>query len=184
MVFAGEHIVIPKFGVVDRNDNTNHSVDSDSFDFDDDVVAAPGFTYLYKFDNDVAIGAEIFGYKNEIITTDTNEGDATSGHIYGVVEKFFNTQGTVKPFIGFGLGFVSMNFDANVNGEISDNYEDAATGLSYELIAGAEFEMNKQIGLTLEYKYFDFNIDHDIDDRNVEVESNGHAIFAGVAIHL
>jgi len=183
-VSAQEQILIPKFGVVERNDNANHLVNNNSFDFDDDIVAAPGFTYLYKMDNGVAFGAEFFGYENEIITTATNDGDATTKHIYGVVEKFFNTEGTVKPFIGVGVGFVSVSFDANVNGAISDDFEDNATDLSYELIAGAEFEINKDIGMTVEYKYFDFEVDDDIDDRNIEIESDGHGLFVGVAIHL
>jgi len=184
IVSAAEHILIPKFGVVERNDNTNHHVGNNSFDLDDDIVSAPGFTYLYKLDNGIAFGAEFFGYENEIISTANNDGDATTGHIYGIVEKLFNAEGTVKPFIGMGLGMVSINFDANINGEISDDYEDNAVGLSYEIFAGAEFEINKDIGMTVEYKYFNFEVDDDIDDRDIEVESDGHALFVGVAIHI
>lgn len=181
---AGEHILIPKFGAVERNDNTNHLVDNNAFDLDDDIVAAPGFTYLYKIDNGFAFGVEFFGYENEVIATPNNEGDATTGHIYGVVEKYFNTEGFVKPYIGVGAGLVSISFDANVKGEIADDFEDSATGLSYQLTAGVEFEIDKNIGIMVEYKYFNFNVDDDIDDRNIEVESDGNGLFIGVAFHI
>lgn len=183
-VAAGEHVLIPKFGVVERDDHTNHRVDNNTFDFDDDRVASLGFTYLYRLDNGFAFGGEVFGYENEIISTANNDGDARTGHIYGVVEKYFNPQGSVQPFLGVGLGLVSVGFDANVNGDIPDDFGDQATGLSYELFAGAEFKLSGNIGLRLEYKYFDFEVDDDIDDRNIEIESDGHAIFVGVTIHI
>lgn len=36
-VSAGEHVLIPKFGVVDIEDNTTHLVDTNIFDFNDDI---------------------------------------------------------------------------------------------------------------------------------------------------
>jgi len=184
VVIAGEHILVPKFGAVERNDNSNHSVDNNSFDLDDDVVAGLGFTYLYKLDDGVALGVDTFWYENEIIKTINNNGDVTTGHVYGIVEKIFNLGGNIKPFIGVGIGMVSMSFDASVNGKIGDDYEDTLVGLSYEIFVGTEVEVSKKIGVTVEYKYFDFEVDNDIDDREIEIESDGHALFMGVAIHL
>jgi len=184
VILAAEHIIIPKFGIIERSENLAHSVDNNLFDFDDDIVAAFGATYLYKLDNGVAFGASVFGYENEIIRTVNNDGDAMTGHIYGIVEKYFNTEGAVKPYIGMGLGFVSTSFDGYVNGDIDDDYVDVAAGLSYKTIAGLEIEIQENIGLIIEYNYFDFEIDDDIDSRDVEIESDGHALFVGVAIHL
>lgn len=183
-VLAQEHIIIPKFGAVKLSNNTNHLVDNSSFDFKDNGVVSLGVTYLYKIDNGLAFGVELFGYEEDIVTTENNSGDATIGHLYGVMEKFFNTGGSVMPYLGVGLGLASVGFDANVNGDISDNNEDIAIGLSYELFLGSEFKISKLVGVTLEYKYFDFDIDDDIDDRDVEFESDGHTVFVGVALHL
>lgn len=184
IVSAAEHVLIPKFGIADWDDNKNHRVNSDSFDFDNDIVAAAGFTYLYKLDNGIAFGAELFGYEKDIVTTANNFGDASTTHLYGVVEKFFNPEGSVKPFIGVGLGAVAIRFDATINGAIDDDYGDSATGLSYEIFTGAEIELSDNLGLTVEYKYFDFDIDDDIGTRNINVKSNGQAVFVGVALHL
>jgi len=183
-VIAGEHILVPKIGMVDRNDNINHRANNDSFDFDDDTVLGHNFTYLYRLDNGFAFGAEIFGYQNDIVTTANNNGDVITTHIYGVIEKIFNTEGDIKPFVGAGLGAVSMLFDANINGEIDDGYGDVAIGLSYELYAGVEFELSNKLGLIVEYKYFDLDLNDDIGDKNIDIESDGSAIFVGVAIHL
>lgn len=181
---SAEHIIIPKFGTIERSENLDHSVDNNLFDLDDDIVAAAGATYLYKLDNGIAFGASVFGYENEIIATTNNDGDAITGHIYGIVEKYFNAEGAVKPYIGMGLGFASTHFDGSVNGNIDDDYVDTAVGLSYEIIAGIEIDIQDNIGMIIEYNYFDFEIDDDIDNRDVEIESDGHALFFGVAIHF
>ena len=181
---AAEHMIVPKFGVVNRGDNTNHHVDNNSFNFDDDSVVSLGVTYLYRMDNGYAFGADFYGYENKIITTANNNGDAKTGHLYGVFQKYINSDGTIQPYIGVGIGLVSVSFDANISGAISDDFEDNAIGLSYEVILGSEFSISKNLGVILEYKYFDFNVDDDIADRNVEIESDGQAVFVGASIHF
>ena len=184
IAIAGEHILIPKLGAVNWDDNNNHRANTDPFDFEDETVAGYGFKYLYKLNNGFAFGAEIFTYEKEIVTTANNNGDVLTTHIYGVVEKIFNTEGNFKPFVGIGVGTSSMIFDANVNGEIDDGYNDFAADLSYQLFTGAEVKLTDNIGLSFEYKYFDIDISDDIDDRNINIESDGHAVFVGVAIHI
>jgi len=181
---AAEHIVTPKFGGVKLGEYNNHRVDNNNFDFNDDQVFALGVTYLYKMDQGYAFGADVYGYTNKIVTTANNNGDATTAHIYGVFQKYFNTGGTVQPYVGVGLGLASVSFDAKVNGDISDGNNDHATGLSYEVILGSEFAINKDIGVVVEYKYFDFNIDDDIDGRDIKIESDGHALMVGASMHF
>lgn len=181
---GGEHILIPKVGIVDRSDNTNSRANNDIFEFEDDPVLSVGFTYLYKLDNGFAFGAETFSYKNDIVTTTNNDGDATTSHLYAVVEKIFNTDGDIKPYIGAGLGFVSMKFNGHINGDVDDDDFDFATGLSYELLAGAEFKITDRFGVTVEYKYFDYDIRDDIGNKDFKIESDGSALFVGFAIHL
>ena len=183
-VSAGEHILIPKIGIIDWNDNSNHKVDNSTFDFDDKEVVSPGLSYLYKFNNGYSVGGEIYSYEKDIITTTNNSGNSNITQAYGIAEKFFNNDGAIKPFIGVGLGFASIKFDANINGEIADDYDDYATYLSYEFFAGVEFQFNERIGLMLEYKYFDLDIDDNISRKNINVKSNGDAFFVGVSIHL
>ncbi len=181
---AGEHILIPKLGAVNWDDNSNHRANNDPFDFEDETVVAYGFKYLYKLDNGFAFGAEIFTYEKQIVSTANNNGDALTSHIYGVVEKIFNPEGSFKPFVGIGVGASSMIFDANVNGKIDDGYNDFAADFSYQIYTGAEVKLTDKIGVSLEYKYFDIDISDDIDDRHINIESDGHALFVGVAIHI
>lgn len=181
---AGEHVLIPKFGIVDVKDTTNHLVDTNSFDFDDDRVPSFGFSYLYKLDNGFAFGADVFGYELDVVRTASNRGDASIGHIYAVAEKFFNNEGTVRPYIGLGLGTTVISFDANINGAIADDYDDNAGGFSYEIFAGMELEITESIGMIFEYKYFDIDIGDDIGLRDISFESDGNAVFVGVSIHI
>ena len=181
---AGEHILIPKFGVVDIKENTNHLVDSNSFDFEDDNAFSVGFSYLYKLDNGFAFGADIFGYSKDIVRTTNNRGDASVAHIYAVAQKFFNNAGTVKPYIGLGLGSTVISFDANVNGAIEDGFGDSADGFSYEFFVGMEVEISEKVGMVFEYKHFDIDINDDIGLRDIDFESDGNAIFIGVSIHI
>jgi len=183
-ILAGEHILIPKIGTVSWSENTNHKIQNNSFDFEDETVESFGFTYLYEYDNGFAVGADVFSYGKDIVTTENNNGDANISHIYGVAEKFFNNDSAFRPYIGVGLGFASIKFDANINGNIADDYDDYASYLSYEIYTGIEFQFNNSVGLMLEYKYFNLDINDDINGRNVNLKSNGDAFFVGISIHL
>jgi len=183
-VSAGEHILIPKFGMVKIKNNTNHLVDNNSFDFDDDNEAALGFSYLYQLDNGFSFGADVFGYEKNIITTANNNGDATIAHAYAVAQKFFYTSAPIKPYIGIGIGRAAIQFDANVNGRIADDYSDQASGFSYEIYAGFEIEISKRVGMMFEYKHFNIDVNDDIGIRDINFESDGDAIFLGVSIHI
>ena len=184
IVSAGEHILIPKFGVVDIEENTNHLVDSNNFDFDDDNSPSFGFSYLYKLENGFSFGVDLFGYEKNIVRTVNNRGDASITHIYAIAEKFFNNDGAVKPYVGLGVGSAVISFDANVNGAIADDYDDSAIGYSYELFVGMEVEITETVGMIFEYKHFDIDIDDDIGLRDINFESDGNAIFVGVSIHI
>ena len=183
-VSAGEHVLIPKFGAVETKENTSHRVDSNDFDFDNDDAFSLGFSYLYKLDNGFAFGADIFGYERDIVRTANNRGDANIGHIYGVAEKFFNNDGPIKPYIGIGLGYVGIGFDARINGSIASDNSDRAFGFSYEVLVGVEVDITESVGMMFEYKYFDIDINDDIGLRDIDFESDGSALFVGVSIHI
>lgn len=181
---AGEHLVIPKFGAIEIKDTTNHTIDNNSFDLDNDNVHSLGFSYLYKLDNGFAFGVDLFGYEKDIVTTVNNSGDASIVQVYAVAQKFFHNDGTVKPYVGLGLGTAAIRFDANINGAIADDHNDNAIGFSYEIFAGMEVEITETIGMIFEYKHFDIDISDDIGLRDVDFESGGNALFMGVSIHI
>lgn len=183
-VSAGEHVLIPKIGAIEIKDDTNHRVDNNSFDLEGGNVLGLGFSYLYKLDNGFAFGVDIFGYEKDIVTTVNNTGDANIGHVYAVAEEFFNNDGTVKPYIGIGLGAAAIGFDANVNGAIADDYNDTAYGFSYEFFAGVEVAITEKVGMMFEYKHFNIDIDDDIGLRDISFESDGDALLLGVSIHI
>lgn len=183
-VYAGEHVLSPTFGSVELDTNTNHLVDTNSFDFDDNGDGAVGFTYLYQLDNGFAFGADIFGYEKDIVRTVNNRGDASITHVYGVIQKFFLPEGTVKPYIGIGAGYAGIQFDANINGAIADDHDDIAFGFSHEIFAGVEFTVSDRVGIKLEYKQFSIDIDEDIGLRDIDVDTDGDGFFAGVSIRI
>lgn len=72
----------------------------------------------------------------------------------------FNSEGTVKPYIGVGVGGVRL--DAKVANRVrgtgtnlsaANGFNDTATGLAYQGLAGIGFKMTDRLTLDLGYKY-------------------------------
>ena len=114
---AGEHLLQPKLGLIDWTDNGPHSVKANTFNLDSDKSAALGFMYLYRLDNGFAFGGEMYHYKKDYTHSNGNAGEVDIGHFYGLAEYYFNNEGSIKPFVGIGLGGAGMDF----SGEIKHN---------------------------------------------------------------
>lgn len=173
---AGEHLLQPKVGLVDWTDNGSHSVKGNSFTLDSDKSPSLGFMYLYRLDNGFAFGGEVYNYTKDYTHSNGNTGEAKLSHAYGLAEYYFNNAGSIKPFIGIGLGGVGMKFD----GEINHN----TSGPSVQLKGGVEFSFNERFSLTAEAKYFKVDINEEINNQAADIKSNGYAAFIGFTIKI
>lgn len=175
-VLAGEHLLQPKLGIVDWTDDGTHSVKGNNFTFDSDKTGSSGFMYLYRIDNGFAFGGEVYGYTKDYTHSNGDTGEADVGHIYGLVEFYFNNDGAIKPFVGLGLGAAGIDFSGEINAD--------AGGPSIQLKAGVEFSINERFSLSAEAKYFTIDIDEEIDSQNADIKSKGYAAFIGFTIKL
>lgn len=174
---AGQHLIIPTLGVTSWSDDTGHIARGAALNFEDDNSLTLGAKYLYMFDSGIALGGNAITYGKDVLNPVVAD-DAGVIHIHGLVEYFFTPTSDVMPFVGFGLGFSSIGF----NGGVLD--EESSAGGSYELNGGVIFKVSETIGIQLEYKYTDFDIDDDIDGLNTEINTNAHSLLLGVSIHL
>ena len=173
---AGENILTPMIGITSWSDDTGHIGRGTALNFSDSTQTTLGFRYLYLFDNGVAVGGDFYLYDKDIELGQAN--DAGVLHTHALVEYFFNPKSDIMPFIGLGIGISAIGFDGgNMDG-------DGTGGSSYELNGGVLFRLTDVIGVQVEYKYTDFNMDEDIDGFNTKIDTSANTLLLGLTIHI
>lgn len=176
-VFAGEHILNPMLGLTDWHQNSGHTAGGNTIDLSSSAAASLGFKYLYRFDNGLAIGGSLVGYRKNV----SNKTVAHKAYIANsnlLLEYYFNSQATTSPFLGFGLGGVGISFD----GGTLDG--DSTSGGSLQLNAGLLHKFNQRFGIQFEYQYNSFDVDDDIHGNVSRFKTYSHSLFVGMTIHL
>ena len=176
-VQAAEHHLIPMVGFTNWSDESGHTARGAALTFEDDNNFTLGFKYLYMFDSGFAIGGDLYIYEKDVVTP-LLVSDAGVSHFHALAQYYFNSKETVSPFIGAGLGFTGITFD----GGLLDDED--TSGLSIELNGGVLFRLSDRIGLQVEYKYTDFDVDDEIDGFRTDIDTNSHSLMFGVAIIL
>ena len=176
--FAGEHLIQPKLGFINWTDNGTHRVRSNSFTFDNDTSVSSGFKYAYRLDNGFAFGGELYGYEKDYTHSNGNRGSADIAHFYATADYFFNNEGSIKPFLGIGLGWAGIDFSGAIKHETSG-------GSSAQFSAGVEFSINKRFSISVEGKYFTLDIDDDFyNNEEADIKSDGYGTFVGFTIKI
>lgn len=87
-------------------------------------------------------------------------------------------QGIIHPFAGFGLGAS--------RGDLSGpfGYSDSATGFAWQLIAGVNLEITKNLSADLAYRYFQAEWDIERGFNDSTVTSKNHMILLGINFHF
>jgi len=174
---AGENILMPMMGFSNWSDDTGHTAQGVNINFENDNDITFGFKYLYMFDSGFAIGGNAYLYDKDVNTI-IQASDAGVLHVHALAEYYFNSSGSVSPYVGAGLGFTAIGF----NGGLLD--EETTAGESIELNGGILFRVSDTIGINLEYKYTDFDVDEDINGLRTDIDTESHSILVGVSIHL
>jgi opacity protein-like surface antigen len=118
----------------------------------------------------LALGGEIFTYSNDIATSSSSTDAQQSALIFLANSKYyFRSPGTIRPFVGAGLGYASATYSGNLTG--------SATGLAYQGVAGAELRFNRMF-LHLQYKYLASTIGS---AESISLGGSGLLIGAGFA---
>ncbi len=176
-VQAGEHHLVPMVGFTNWSDESGHTARATPITFEDDSNFVLGFKYLYMLDNGFAFGADTYLYKKDVASPVTIS-DAGVSHFHALVQYYFNSKESISPFIGAGFGFTGIAF----NGGLLD--DESSSGLSYELNGGVLFRITDLIGVQVEYKFTDFDVDDSINGFRTDINTDSHSLLFGVAIIL
>ncbi|MEL6239051.1 MAG: outer membrane beta-barrel protein [Pseudomonadota bacterium] len=114
------------------------------------------------------------------------QGDVTNFGLFGNVYYDINTGSGFKPYLGAGLGFQAVDVEYVPSGV--DVGDDDDTVLSYQLMAGASFDVSDKVALFGQYTYragFDeADIELNLLPATLGVESAQSIISAGVRVSL
>lgn len=138
--------------------------------FDTTSKSVVGVEVEWRGREGLALGGEIFSYKNDVSSTGSVPNARQEVMAYLVNAKYyFRAASWLYPFLGAGVGMA----DARYSGAFTGN----ATGFAYQGFAGMEFRF-RPVGLYLQYK----SLASKTGDDNREVKVGGSGVLAGVSI--
>lgn len=176
-VQAGENILTPMLGTSNWKADDNHTARGNAISFKNSNETSIGFRYLYLLDTGLAVGANSYWYNKDVNTT-TEAHNADFFHMHALIEYFPHPTSDISPFFGAGLGVAGVEFSGA-------NLENKSTGgSSIELNAGALFRISKRLGMQIEYKYTQFDLNDNIDGLNTTIDTNANSFLIGWTIHI
>ncbi len=119
----------------------------------------------------LAVGGEVFYYKNELTATATTLG--AEQEVFATMlngKYYFRAADRFYPFVGAGIGVAVAAYGGNLTGK--------ASGLAYQGLAGMEYRFNN-VGLYAQFKYLAATTD---DSTGEKVKVGGSGVLAGVSI--
>ena len=119
----------------------------------------------------LALGGEVFYYKNDLIPTGTTF--AGQQEVYATMlnaKYYFRAADWFYPYVGAGIGYAGSVYGGDLAGK--------ASGPAYQGLAGMEFRF-KDVGLYAQFKYLAATTD---DGTGEKVKVGGSGVLAGVSI--
>jgi OOP family OmpA-OmpF porin len=122
-------------------------------DLDEDWVESLGVGYAFV-DKPLRLEAEVsHRYAGVSPSADIRDGSDTQTWAAMLNLIFDISRGGVEPYIGMGLGAAKVS--ANVADPLADVYfDDEATVLAYQALAGVAFDLSDRLSLDVGYRYF------------------------------
>ena len=137
-------------------------------------------TYRENDFDSATVTATIFG--TTITASGQLEGDASSLAFMATGYYDIDTGSPVKPYLGLGIGVARVDVnDLRLAGSALTPVNVDDTVFAFQITAGASFEMNQNLDLTLHYRYFR-TADPEFGSGGVttEAEYRNHSVMAGV----
>ena len=91
----------------------------------------------------------------------------------------FSINSPIKPFVTAGIGAARVKANGVTDGV--DTLNDTATGLAYQVGAGAEYELTDTVSLEAKYRYLGVK---DLDFGGLKNDAKSHEVFAGIRIKM
>ncbi len=90
-------------------------------------------------------------------------------------------EGTIRPYIGGGLGWSWGSFKAS---SAAGSIDESDNALAWQLLAGVNFEITPQWSADLGYRYFSSKYTINSGGDDVDVTAKNHMILIGVNFHF
>ena len=143
--------------------------------FDTTSKPAAGVELEWRSRSGLALGGEVFYYKNELVTNTptvlTAEQKVYAAMLNG--KYYFHAADWFYPYVGAGAGLATASYGGNLTGK--------ASGPAFQGLAGAEFRFDG-IGLQLQFKYLAATTDGKLANGATEkVKVGGAGVLAGIS---
>jgi len=148
------------------------TIDGGNVGLDDSASGVFGIEGEWRQTNGLALGIEYLQYENDV-SAPSVVGSSTmdTSLVLFNVKKYFNPTATVNPYIGAGLGAVSVDFGGDI-------ITGSAGGFALQAIGGIEFRFDK-VGLYTEFKALHAVAE---DEAGEKAKASGSGVFAGISI--
>jgi OOP family OmpA-OmpF porin len=122
-----------------------------------------GYDYGIVHESHIGLRNELeFTYRNNEVDTHSTGGSPLAGPTGELTSHAFmantiayhESDSMVKPYIGAGIGFAMVEFEDYGVTAIPNVMDDDDTVFAYQGIVGAEWEVNKEVAITTDYRYF------------------------------
>jgi opacity protein-like surface antigen len=143
--------------------------------FDTTSKPAAGVELEWRSRSGLALGGEVFYYKNELVTRTptvlTAQQEVYAAMLNG--KYYFRAADWFYPYVGAGAGLAAASYGGDLTGK--------ASGAAFQGLAGAEFRFDG-IGLHLQFKYLAATTDGKLANGTSEkVKVGGAGVLAGIS---
>lgn len=179
-IFGG--YVVPEDLEIDDDDDW-YDDDDGEFDIDLDESWAAGvkFGHIIPQIRWLAVELEYTYLADQDFEKSGSDGDYSAHNLMANL-LFRCPVGKVHPYVGFGIGLSSASFDVSSSGFFYfHDFDDDATDLAAQFIAGVNFEITPHWSTELAYKYFYCEYD---DVEGLDIETASHMVTLGINFHF
>jgi len=179
-IFGG--YVVPEDLEIDDDDDWYDDDDGDfEIDLDESWAAGVKFGYIIPPIRWLAAELEYTYLADQDFEKSGSTGDYSAHNLMANL-LFRCPVGKVHPYVGFGVGISSASFDVKSSGFFYlHDFDEDATSVAGQFIAGVNFEISPHWSTELAYKYFYCEYD-DVEDLDIEAAS--HIVTLGINYHF
>lgn len=171
--YADNTALILKTGSFSLADDTQSSAGL-PLTFDENASGIFGAELEWRMASGAAFGVELLRYNNDWRSGIGTSGDLdTTAFMFNGKKYFVNDRDPIRPYIGAGIGFASVDFHGPGGSASGDD-------LALQAMAGIDFRFN-QVGLYTEVKYLSSRPEDDFGD---DIDVSGIGVFGGVSVNF
>lgn len=168
-------------GLVDAPSTTVSDTTSRKVQFDNGYAGALalGYDYASPWRTEIELARRAVGLDK--VAGANASGDLSAASLMGNVLYDFNIDSRFTPYLGVGVGAGRVTFD-NASPFGASSIDDSDTGLAMQAIAGASYELDTNLDLFADYRYFTTrNLDmRTVAGNTASFDVDAHSVMVGL----